>query len=74
VLAEFDYELMPAPSFPFDTTKERGSMYQLKRYGLPAMYWHGMLRGGLAAALLAPGDDGAPDGTGRSLTSNCAVV
>ena len=45
VLAEFDYDLKPAPSFPFDTTKERWSMYQLKRYGLPAMYWHGMLKG-----------------------------
>lgn len=46
VLAEFDYELKPAPSFPFiDTTKERWEMYQLKRYGLPAMYWHGMMRG-----------------------------
>lgn len=30
VLAEFDYDLKPAPSFPFDTTKERWSMYQLK--------------------------------------------
>jgi sulfide:quinone oxidoreductase len=45
VLAEFDYDLKPTPSFPFDTTKERWSMYQLKRYGLPAMYWHGMLKG-----------------------------
>jgi sulfide:quinone oxidoreductase len=45
VLAEFDYDLKPAPSFPFDTTKERWSMYQLKRYGLPAMYWHLMLKG-----------------------------
>jgi sulfide:quinone oxidoreductase len=45
VLAEFDYDLKPAPSFPFDTTKERWSMYQLKRYGLPAMYWNGMLKG-----------------------------
>ena len=45
MLAEFDYELKPAPSFPFDTTKERWSMYQLKRYGLPAMYWHAMLKG-----------------------------
>lgn len=42
VLAEFDYDLKPAP---FDTTKERWSMYQLKRYGLPAMYWRGMLKG-----------------------------
>jgi sulfide:quinone oxidoreductase len=45
VLAEFDYDLKPAPSFPFDTTKERWSMYQLKRYGLPALYWQGMLKG-----------------------------
>jgi sulfide:quinone oxidoreductase len=45
VLAEFDYDLKPAPSFPFDTTKERWSMYQLKRYGLPVLYWQGMLKG-----------------------------
>ena len=45
VLAEFDYDLRPAPSFPFDTTRERWSMYQLKRYGLPALYWNGMLKG-----------------------------
>jgi sulfide:quinone oxidoreductase len=45
ILAEFDYDGKPAPSFPFDTAKERRSMYQLKRYGLPALYWHGMLKG-----------------------------
>jgi len=45
VLAEFDYDLQPTPSFPFDTTKERWSMYQFKRYGLPALYWRGMLTG-----------------------------
>lgn len=45
VLAEFDYDLRPAPSFPFDTTKERWSMYQLKVHGLPNLYWHGMLKG-----------------------------
>lgn len=45
VLAEFDYELKPTPSFPFDTTKERWSMYQLKRWLLPQLYWRGMLRG-----------------------------
>jgi sulfide:quinone oxidoreductase len=45
VLAEFDYDLRPTPSFPFDTTKERRSMYLLKRYGLPFLYWHGMLKG-----------------------------
>ena len=45
VLAEFDYDNNPDPSFPFDTSQERYSMYALKAYGLPEMYWHGMLRG-----------------------------
>ena len=46
VLAEFDYDLQPTPSFPLlDPTVERWSYYQLKRYGLPALYWHGMLKG-----------------------------
>ena len=42
VLAEFDYDKQPAESFPFDQSKERYSMYALKAYGLPKMYWHGM--------------------------------
>lgn len=45
VLAEFDYDKAPAETFPFDQSKERRSMYLLKAYGLPALYWHGMLRG-----------------------------
>ncbi|PEN09462.1 pyridine nucleotide-disulfide oxidoreductase [Longimonas halophila] len=45
VLAEFDYNNEPDPSFSFDTSQERYSMYALKAYGLPQMYWHGMLRG-----------------------------
>lgn len=45
VLAEFDYDGKPAESFPFDQSQERYSMYALKAYGLPQMYWHGMLRG-----------------------------
>ncbi len=45
VLAEFDYDGKPAESFPFDQSKERYSMYALKAYGLPEMYWNGMLRG-----------------------------
>lgn len=47
ILAEFDYSGQPAPSFPLDPTKERYSMWLLKRFGLPFMYWHGMLRGRL---------------------------
>jgi sulfide:quinone oxidoreductase len=46
LLAEFDYTMQPAPSFPvIDTTKERRDMWYLKRYGLPAMYWNLMLKG-----------------------------
>ena len=45
VLAEFDYDKEPDESFPFDQTQERYSMYALKAYGLPRMYWNGMLKG-----------------------------
>ena len=45
VLAEFNYDKTPTETFPFDQSKERRSMYLLKAYGLPALYWHGMLRG-----------------------------
>ena len=46
LLAEFDYDLALAPSFPvINLTKERRDMWYLKRYGLPALYWHGMLKG-----------------------------
>ena len=46
LLCEFDYDLKPTPTFPLlDTAKEHRVYYWLKRYGLPALYWHGMLRG-----------------------------
>ncbi len=45
ILAEFVYDGVPDETFDFDQTKERYSMYALKAYGLPKMYWHGMLRG-----------------------------
>ncbi len=45
VLAEFDYEGTPQETFPFDQSKERLSMYLLKAYALPRLYWEGMLRG-----------------------------
>ncbi|MEZ4431710.1 MAG: FAD/NAD(P)-binding oxidoreductase [bacterium] len=45
VLAEFKYDGVPAETFPFSQARERYSMYALKAYGLPQMYWHGMLRG-----------------------------
>lgn len=45
VLAEFDYDKQPAETFPFDQSKERFSMFLLKKFGLPNLYWHGMLKG-----------------------------
>ncbi|MFF1323630.1 NAD(P)/FAD-dependent oxidoreductase [Streptomyces chartreusis] len=48
LLAEFDYDLNPTPSFPLlDPFKERRTMWAFKRYGLPPVYWHGMLTGRL---------------------------
>lgn len=45
VLAEFDYQLQPRETFPVDQSKERRSMYLLKKHLLPRLYWHGILRG-----------------------------
>lgn len=45
VLAEFDYEGNRKETFPFDQSRERLSMYLLKKYLLPLLYWHGMLEG-----------------------------
>ncbi len=45
IMAEFDYEGKPKSSFPFDSTQERGSMWLLKRYVLPWVYWNRMLKG-----------------------------
>jgi sulfide:quinone oxidoreductase len=45
ILAEFDYDGNPVETFPFDQAKERLSMYIMKKHLLPAMYWHGMMRG-----------------------------
>lgn len=45
VMAEFGYDLKPLETFPIDQNKERYSMYLVKRYILPQLYWHGMLRG-----------------------------
>ncbi len=45
IMAEFGYDLKPQETFPIDQNKERYSMYLVKRYLLPKLYWHGMLRG-----------------------------
>ncbi|MCZ2481147.1 FAD/NAD(P)-binding oxidoreductase [Aquirufa nivalisilvae] len=45
VLAEFDYNNVPTETFPFDQSKERWSMYQLKTKILPWLYWNEILPG-----------------------------
>lgn len=45
VLAEFDYNNEPLETFPFDQSKERWSMYQLKCKVLPWLYWNKILTG-----------------------------
>lgn len=45
VLAEFDYNNVPQETFPFDQSKERWSMYMLKKEVLPRMYWGQILTG-----------------------------
>lgn len=45
VLAEFDYDNQPAETFPFDQSKERWSMFMLKRHILPWLYWSKILPG-----------------------------
>lgn len=45
ILAEFNYKNEPLETFPFDQGKERASMYALKKWALPLLYWHGMLKG-----------------------------
>jgi sulfide:quinone oxidoreductase len=44
-MAEFDYENKPKSSFPMNPAKERYSMWLMKRYVLPWLYWNRMLKG-----------------------------
>jgi len=47
ILAEFDFQAPPQPmeTFPFNQAKERWTMYQLKAHFMPALYWHGLVKG-----------------------------
>ena len=47
ILAEFGYDNKLMPSFPFDQTIPRKSMWILKRWLLPILYWYGMVKGAL---------------------------
>jgi sulfide:quinone oxidoreductase len=45
ILAEFDYSNTPVETFPFNQAKPRWSMWLLKKYVLPWMYWNKILKG-----------------------------
>jgi sulfide:quinone oxidoreductase len=45
IMAEFDYDGKPRETFNFDQRNERLSMYLLKKYMLPRLYWDGMMKG-----------------------------
>jgi sulfide:quinone oxidoreductase len=45
ILCEFDYTNQPRETFPIDQSKERWSMFMLKRWILPWLYWNQILPG-----------------------------
>lgn len=45
IMAEFDYDLQPLETFPIDQAKERRSMYLMKAYLMPELYWSGLVKG-----------------------------
>lgn len=45
ILAEFDYDLNPLETFPFNQAKNRRTMYHLKASGFPTVYWNMMVKG-----------------------------
>ncbi|MFN0213734.1 MAG: FAD/NAD(P)-binding oxidoreductase [Saprospiraceae bacterium] len=47
MLAEFGYDNKIMETFPFDQSKERWSMWVLKRYILPWLYWNKILNGAM---------------------------
>ncbi|MEB3275904.1 MAG: FAD/NAD(P)-binding oxidoreductase [Cyanobacteriota bacterium] len=55
IMAEFNYKQEATPSFPLDPTKERWSMWFVKRKILPSLYWNRMLTGAQHERRFVPG-------------------
>ncbi|MEB3261340.1 MAG: FAD/NAD(P)-binding oxidoreductase [Cyanobacteriota bacterium] len=55
IMAEFNYNGEPTPSFPLDPTKERWSMWWVKVKLLPSLYWNRMLTGAQHERRFIPG-------------------
>ncbi|KAL5019795.1 hypothetical protein ScPMuIL_002687 [Solemya velum] len=45
VMAEFDYDGNPLETFPIDQSKERRTMFHMKRDIMPEMYWNLLIKG-----------------------------
>lgn len=45
IMAEFDYSLTPLETFPIDQSKERYSMFLMKKDIMPPLYWYLLLNG-----------------------------
>jgi sulfide:quinone oxidoreductase len=45
MLAEFDYSNKPKMTFPFDQAKPRWTMWLMKKFLLPWLYWNRILTG-----------------------------
>jgi sulfide:quinone oxidoreductase len=58
IMAEFNYKQEPVPSFPLNPTKERWSMWWIKRKVLPGLYWNRMLTGAQHERRFIPGVKG----------------
>jgi sulfide:quinone oxidoreductase len=58
IMAEFNYDQQPVPSFPLDPTQERWSMWVVKKSVLPWLYWNRMLRGAPHERRYMPGVEG----------------
>ncbi len=58
IMAEFNYDAQPVPSFPLDPTQERWSMWVVKKDVLPWIYWNRMLKGAPHERRFMPGAAG----------------
>lgn len=45
MLAEFDYDKEPRPTFPFNIDKEKAWLFHLQYTVMPYIYWNYMLKG-----------------------------
>lgn len=46
ILAEFDYDLKPTPTFPMiDQSKPYSIFFYMKKYLFPLLYWKGLIKG-----------------------------